>query len=110
MSALLQGNGAPIPSTSGAGAPAIVHNGIPYEATGALAVENLGDIDHFHQGLPFTAAGRLATVINGVVDHYGSGAAPFAVGPRLVISTSAIDHYNSGVPYDSNGRVVTVAV
>ncbi len=110
MSALLQGNGSPIPITDGVIAPDHIDNGIPYTAAGAVAVENIGTIDHYHQGLPFTVAGRLSTAINGALVRIGNGAAPFNAANFLTLSTSAVDHFNSGVPYDANGRVVVVSV
>lgn len=111
MSQLLQvatRAGGNIPVTDGVLAPADFDQGIPYEADGSLAVDDLGVIDHHWQGLPFTAIGRLAVALNGVVDTYGAGAMPLNTAGQLVTGAGAIDHYSAGIPYHSGGGISVV--
>jgi hypothetical protein len=77
------------------------HNGLPYEADGALSMDNVGAITHHHQGLPFTALGRLA--IGLTPTYFGSGAAPFNVDGRLAVATVIPTHFSSGVGYTGAG-------
>jgi hypothetical protein len=109
MSALLQGISAPIRYTVGVAVPDHVHNGIPYEADGSLAVENLGAIDHFHQGLPYTTTGRLTVAVNGAVLRIASGGGPFTAAGNLVIGAGAVEHYSLGVPYTATNQIAMVA-
>ncbi len=85
--------------------PATFDQGIPYTASGAVAYENLGGIDHHHQGLPFTAASRLAGVLNGVVDSIQPGGIPITVNGHIVFGTGAIDHYSAGIPYTATSQI-----
>lgn len=109
MSALLQGIAPPIRYTNAVGAPDHIHNGLPYEGDGSLAVENIGTIDHYHQGMPFTANGRIPVAINGSVSRIAVGGAPFTLLGNLVIATGPPDHYSLGVPYTASNQIAVVA-
>ena len=109
MSTLLQSYKRP-EMTDGDAAPAYFHNGIPYTSAGAIAVKNLGVIDHYHQGLPFTDVGRLVVAFNGVTDRFNGGAAPFDTSNFLVITSGATTNFSGGVPYDATGRVAITLV
>jgi len=46
--------------TDGVTAPSVVRGSLPFESTGALAIDYGGTIATYSNGLPFTADGRLS--------------------------------------------------
>lgn len=114
MSAILQGiagmqnNPLRLKMRLGTGVPAYFHNGIPYEADGAVAAFT-GAPTHFHQGLPFNIEGRLCRIGAAEPSYFGSGAAPFASSRLNDIPSASPTHYSSGVGYNpgtpTGGRV-----
>ena len=95
--------------TIGAGAPDRVHNGIPYEADGSVAISLAEPPHHYHQGLGFDAVGRLCYII-AAPNYFGSGGAPFITNGagRLTLTTGGgVDHYSCGVGYSTTARLRT---
>ena len=115
MSALMQrvprlGASGGILVVDGAAPPDHFHNGLPYEANGALCFDTNNGISHYHQGLPFTAASRLVTK-GGVLGFFGSGAAPF-ISPDTLLAKdlTAPTVFSSGVGYTTAGEIATSLV
>jgi hypothetical protein len=92
---------------SGISTGSITHHngGIPYVASGAVAIAIDGTIAHYHQGLPFDANGRLVVNYVNPVDNVGSGAAPFTADSKLNVVGGTVTHWNGGVPYVTTGHV-----
>ena len=88
--------------------PDYFDQGIPYTASHAVAVEDLGPIDHYWQGLPFTIGGRLSVTINGTVASIQNGGMPINAAGFLVIGTGAIDHFSAGIPYTATDQIAVV--
>lgn len=94
--------------TNGTASPNHVHNGIPYESDGSLAVDLSGAITHYHQGLAFTATGRLASEITAIAPNYaGSGGAVFTAANRSAFAQQVISLVMGGVGYTTLGAVAT---
>lgn len=106
MCTALQGLASPIKARGGAAKPAYVHNGLPFDPDGALAIEDM-PVDHFSQGLPMTANGRIAASTNGDVLHIANAATPFTATGVLAIAglASAITHYANGVAFTGGNKV-----
>jgi hypothetical protein len=89
-------------------------NGLPYEADGTLALDNVGATDHVHQGLPFTVQGRLVYAGGSAVpEYFGAGAAPFqpVVDSKLAFAfAQPVTHFSGGVAYSAEGRVSVTVV
>ena len=106
--AAMQGNPLRLKMRLGTGVPDHFHNGIPYEADGAVAAFT-GVPTHFHQGLGFNAEGRLCRIGAAEPSYYGSGAAPMSASRLNDIPSALPTHYSSGVAYNpgtpSGGRV-----
>ncbi len=115
MSALLQrvpilGASTGIFVVDGVAPPFIFHNGLPYEANGALCVDTNNGVANYHQGLPFTVAGRLVTKA-GVLGFFGSGAAPFITEDTLLIKDLTVPTvFSSGVGYTTASEIATSLV
>jgi hypothetical protein len=86
-------------STSGA----VTHSngGIPYTATGSIAVDSVAAVTHHHQGLPFTAAGELAVELNTAPARIAPGGVPMSASGRVVMGLIAPNHYSAGIPYNA---------
>jgi hypothetical protein len=90
--------------TLGTGAPDHYHNGLPYEASGALCGEN-GSASYYHQGLGFTSNGRVS-MAGGAAVRYNSGAMPLTNANRISSGILPVDHYSCGVAYNSGHKVI----
>ena len=96
-------------TTASIAAPAYHYQGLPYDATGALAVTAIGGIVNYSQGLPLSINGRIRVNLANGPAYYGPGAAPFVPNGELAMADAAPDHYTSGVPYAANNAVAVEA-